>query len=131
MRLLTYRIRGASIKYLLVGAVTFVTYYIALAFFYTLLGVRYEISIACAYTITVALHFMLNRQYTFEAMSGRLSVHGLKYAVVAFVNYLVQLGVVYISLEFLSLNFYVATFLGVLATLVLGYTLLGRWVFQS
>lgn len=90
----------------------------------------YRVAVSVAYFAGVAFHFTVNRNVTFRSQEGRLHSQLAKYAVVAFVNYLVTLAVVQVCVTALNLSPYVGVLAAVAATLVSGYLLFRFWVFR-
>lgn len=122
-------LRLQAIRYLLVGGATFVCYFAFLGLLFSLLGLPYPLAVAIAYAIAVALHFLANRSYTFDAASASAAPQLTRYVAVVVLNYTVQLGIIFLAYDVAGWNFYVAAFLAILATLVSGFLLMKSWVF--
>src|ERR1700747_293866 len=61
------------IRFLLVGGLTFVAYYALLYILHTGAGMSYPLAIAISYGFALALHFLINRSFTFSGQRGRAS----------------------------------------------------------
>jgi putative flippase GtrA len=119
------------ISFLLIGGFTFIIYYAILWFCFSFASLPYVGSIAIAYSAAIFFHFLANQRVTFNSEGSELWQQLLRYLVLALINYAIQLGVARVLYEIFKMNFYAATFFGVLSTMVSGYFLMKAWVFRK
>jgi putative flippase GtrA len=116
-------------RYLLVGLVTFCTYFVLLHVLIDLLDVRYPLAVGIAYPAAVVVHFFSNRKYTFRSTSEALVRQILRYLVLIVISYSLQVSTIYVLYEMLGLDFYFAVLCGIGTTLIFGFILQRHWVF--
>ena len=116
-------------RFLIVGGLTFVIYYTILWMTFSSFHWSYKLAIAVSYVFAVAFHFFSNRNLTFKVHGAGLLLQLFRYCLVAILNYFVQVFVVFLTYEVLGMHFYLSTFFGIAATMVLGFILMNRWVF--
>lgn len=118
-------------KYLIVGLSTFVLYYLLLWSLFDLAQLNYPVAVTFSYFLASAFHFLVNRNITFKSGDRKYKRQIYYYLLVAFINYLIQLGVINLMYGFLGLNLYLSAFIGIFITVVVGFTLLNNWVFRE
>lgn len=118
-------------KYITIGGITFLAYTFGLYIAYTIFGLPYPIAVALSYVCATAIHFFANRSFTFSAQKMSPKNQLIPYLSVAFLNYLIQIFTIYLLFVKCSFNFYVSTFISILVTILIGYTLLDKWVFKN
>jgi len=74
-----------SLRFLIVGLITFMVNYGCLYLFYSLIELTYQISITLAQAATIIFHFILNKYFTFKG-KGRLHKNIIKYVLMLFAN---------------------------------------------
>jgi putative flippase GtrA len=117
------------VRFLLVGGLIFVVYYSSLYLLHTGVGMRYPLAVAISYSLAVALHFLLNRSFTFAASSGQWSQHLWRYSVTALANYCAQILIIRALFDKIGLGFYWSATVAVATTTLTGFILLNNWVF--
>jgi putative flippase GtrA len=117
------------IRFLLVGGLTFVAYYALLYILHTGAGMSYPLAIAISYGFALALHFLINRSFTFSGQRGRASQQLCRYALIALVNYCTQILIVRVLFETIGFGFYWSAIIAVATTTLTGFVLLDKWVF--
>ena len=95
------------IKFVIVGALTFILNITLVWFFYSLFSIQYQLSISYAYALTTCAHFFLNRVFTFRSREQSIAHHGLKYFVMIIVNYLITFGVTTLMVDVFQTSPYV------------------------
>jgi putative flippase GtrA len=118
-------------RYLFTAGVSFVIYFAAIFVFFSVAQLPYMLAVAVAYVITLAVHFSMNRSFTFNSGSPAVLRQLLRYGATALLNYFVQIGVIYMLYSRWHTDFYLATLAGLIANLAVGFFLLRRWVFAS
>jgi putative flippase GtrA len=118
-----------SVRYVIVGGLSFLIYFGLLGLFFSLLHTRYPVAVSIAYAFAVALHFLANRTFTFDAAGAPVAAQFGRYAGMVLLNYGIQIFVLYVVYDLCGLNFYLGAVSGVLATLVTGFFLMRTWVF--
>jgi putative flippase GtrA len=117
------------VRFLLVGGLTFVVYYALLYILHTGAGMRYPLAIAISYSLAVALHFLINRRFTFAVRLGRTSQQLRRYGLTALINYCMQILIVRALFETIGFGFYWTATIAVATTTVTGFMLMDKWVF--
>jgi putative flippase GtrA len=119
------------IRFLFVGGLIFVVYYISLYFLHTGIGMRYPLAVAISYGLSLALHFLINRSFTFSVGRGRWSQQLWRYTLTAFVNYCAQILIIRELLGLIGFGFYLSAAIAVATTSLTGFILLNNWVFAQ
>jgi putative flippase GtrA len=117
-------------SFLLVGGVTAGLYFGLLALFLEVIGLDYKLGVSAAYLLAISFHFFSNRHLTFRSGHARIVPQVVRYLIVAFVNYLLTLGVVFVVVDRLRSSAYVGVMASILLTLVFGYAGSKIWVFR-
>lgn len=118
-------------RYLFTAGVSFVIYFAAIFLFFSIAQLPYMFAVAGAYVITLAVHFSMNRAFTFNSANPAVLRQLVRYAATALLNYFVQIGVIYLLFVRWHADFYLATLAGLIANLAVGFFLLRRWVFAN
>ncbi len=85
--------RWQLIRFCIVGLATFALNYFLVWLLYGKAELDYRIAVTCAYFITVMIHFMLNRSFTYRHKGGAVFPETTKYLMVLFANYLITISV--------------------------------------
>jgi putative flippase GtrA len=88
---LTHRAQIA--KFIIVGLTTLAVYFLCFHFFYDLVHLDYRFAASIAYVVTIILHFLLHRLFTFKA-AGQNVTRNLR-------NYILMLGINYANMLFI------------------------------
>jgi putative flippase GtrA len=96
------------IKFICVGFITFGINLFSFHICYGLLSLNYKIATSIAYIITTGAHFLLNRIFTFRATGQNISHHTFKYLIMLFLNYILTLMIMFVSVKLLTLSPYLA-----------------------
>lgn len=118
------------VSFLFVGGVTAFLYFGLLALFLEVIKLEYRLGVSIAYALAVTFHFFSNRHFTFRSGKGRVLPQVARYLVVAAVNYLLTLAVVYLAVSVLHSNAYVGVALSIITTVAIGYLGSKLWVFR-
>lgn len=118
------------LKYLAVGAAVFVLYFFLIYLFITICKLEYLFGVSIAYVVAVSSHFALNKVYTFRA-KGHTRSEIAKYITLLFVNYVVTMVTVYLSVELLDLSSYLGVVFSIMITFFTGYFASKMWVFNG
>lgn len=113
-----------------IGALTALVYFALFTVIWQLLHIDYRIAVTISYLIAISFHFLMNRRVTFRVARGNFIPHIMKYAVTAFMNYLITILIVEFSVKLLLLSPYLGVLIAVGVTVVTGYLMLKFWVFQ-
>jgi len=117
--------------YAVIGVITFGITNICLYIFRKMLVWADLPSIALSYILAVICHFILHNIITFkeskEPLKHRLSGH----LVVSIIIYFIGVGVTTIVIKFIIDNSIIATGCSTALTLLLGYTMLNRYVYKT
>ena len=120
----------AFIKFGLVGFTTAAIYFLVMWFMDAILGIQYTVAVSLAYFVSTVFHFLANRHFTFDAAHGQNGSQIVRYLLMWFINYLITILVVSLSVETLHLSPYIGVCVSVLFTMCVGYILGRFWVFK-
>lgn len=105
-------------------------YFGLLTLFLEVLGFEYRVAVSIAYGLAVTFHFFSNRHITFRPAKDRLLSQMARYVVVAAINYLLTLFIVYVVVGLLHSNPYIGAAVSLIATIAFGYVGSRLWVFR-
>jgi len=125
----THRIQVA--KFIVVGFLTLGINVCCFHIFYRAIGLDYKIAISLAYVITVVSHFLLHRFFTFDAEEQALIHHTWKYLLMLGLNYLVFLGVVWMTVEVLKVSPYFGVAGSTAVTAAISFFMMKHFVFRE
>lgn len=117
------------IRFGIVGVATFAINFTLVWLFYGKARLDYRIAVTCAYIITVAAHFLLNRSFTYRQAEGPFGPDTLKYGVMFIANYLITLSITTATVELLGLTPYFGIVFSVFATAFSSFLLMKHFVF--
>lgn len=118
------------VRFLLVGVFTLL---VNLAIFYLsieIFDIDLTESVGIAYWITVLLHFMLNRQFTFRAENQSIVANIIRYSIMLLFNFLLTLVGLWITIQVLHLSPYFNVFFSTTTSAVSSYVLMKYFVFR-
>jgi putative flippase GtrA len=118
------------IKFGLVGLTTSLIYFLVMWFVDAFLGIQYIMAVSLAYFASTVFHFFANRHFTFGAAHGHRKSQIVRYLLMWFINYLITMVSVGLSVETLHLSPYIGVCVSVLFTMCVGYILGRYWVFK-
>lgn len=118
------------LKFGLVGLTTSLIYFLVMWFVDAFLGIHYIMAVSLAYFASTVFHFFANRHFTFAAAHGHRKSQIVRYLLMWFINYLITMVVVGLSVETLHLSPYIGVCISVLFTMFVGYILGRYWVFK-
>ena len=117
------------IRFGIVGVATFLLKLSLVWLFYGKVGLDYRIAVTCAYVITVIVHFLLNRSFTYRRVDGGVGPDTVKYGMLLFANYLITMLITSATVELLGLTPYFGIVLSTLATAGFSFLLMKHFVF--
>lgn len=120
-----------KIIFLSIGGITFLVYLIALWIVRNTSIVPYPIAVGSAYFCAITVHFFANRRYTFSAHEVKVSQQLIPYVIMAIINYLFQIFIIYLLFDLFQFNFYLSVFWATSSTILIGYLLMKNWVFVA
>lgn len=116
--------------YTLIGAITFVVTNMLLFIFRRLLALPDVLSVMISYALMTVCHFILHNNLTFRKsmvpLRNKLSGH----LAVSLINYFVGVTITMLILKVFIDSNLIATAISTSVTLVLGFTLLNRFVYK-
>ena len=118
------------VKFGLVGFTTALIYFTVMWFVDKILGIQYTVMVSSAYFVSTLFHFLANRHFTFGAAHGHRKSQIVRYLLMWFINYLITMVVVGLSVEIFHLSPYIGVCVSVLLTMCVGYILGRYWVFK-
>lgn len=116
--------------FLTIGTLTTLLYFALFTVIWEILHIDYKMAVTISYLTALSFHFFMNRKITFQSSHGKIAAHIIKYAVMAFVNYLITLAIVEFSVKLLLLSPYLGVLISVGTTVVTGYFMSKLWVFK-
>lgn len=125
--------RGFSqfFRYLGVGGLTALVYFGLV--FVTVQGLHlgHFLAVSISYLLAISFHFLANKTFTFASRDGSMASEIFRYILMALLNYLITLAMVYIVVDWGHQSTYLAAVLAIAITLGLGYTITKFWVFNG
>jgi putative flippase GtrA len=112
---------GQFIKYGLVGAINTLITAVVLFVLQNVFGVSYKISNASGYIAGFFNSFAMNRRWTFKASQRSTIKQFFRFTAVFGISYLIQLGLVVIFIDLLSMNKNMAQLLGMVFYTLISY----------
>ena len=95
------------------------------------LGLNYKYSITIAYFLTVAVHFYLNRFFTYSRFGGvKLTKDLGRYAVMLTVNYGLTISIVTFTVEVLGISPYFGILLSTMVNGFTSFVMMNHFVFH-
>ena len=118
------------LRFTVVGVATFILNISLVRFFYGFLQIDYKFSATYAYALTLCLHFLLHRFFTYGSVGGKIQSDSLRYSLVPIINYFITLVITFLTVEFINLTPYHGVFLSTLFTAVSSFLLMNHFVFS-
>jgi putative flippase GtrA len=119
------------LRFGIVGVTTAVLNLFSIWLLYGIAGIDYRIAVTCSYAITVIVHFLLNRSFTYN-VEGTIKAHNaVKYGIMLFINYTITLGVTVVIVEKIQLEPYYGVGCSVFFTAFFSYLLMKHFVFRQ
>jgi len=123
--------RWQLLRFLFVGAATFLLNICFIWVFYEKVGFDNRISVTGAYIVTVAIHFGLNHSFTYRQSVDTVGVDFVRYVVMVVFNYFITLFVSILVVELLGLSIYLGGIFSVLITGFSSFILMNHFVFSG
>lgn len=121
-----------ALKYLMVGALSALVYFLVFALSFYLMAGHEVMAVTLGYFMAVCVHFIGNRRYAFQHHAGaQLAPVIMKYAVMLAFNYGISLLVMDVAVVRLGCSPYVGVILSIGSTIFTGYILAYYWVFVN
>jgi putative flippase GtrA len=117
--------------YAIIGSITFVISNVCLYVFRRLLAWADVPSVALSYALTTICHFVLHNTITFKGSSEPFKHRLGGHLTVSVINYFIGVGVTTAVIKFIVDNNIIATGCSTAVTLLLGYTMLNRFVYKT
>ena len=116
---------------MMVGILTFTLNIILLWFFYSYMKANYVVAISFAYVLTVVLHFILNRNFTFQIKQSSIPLQGLRYTFLLGGNYLSTMAIGWLVVGLFQLTPYVSVLLSTAIISISNFLLMKNFVFLN
>jgi putative flippase GtrA len=117
-------------RFIIVGASTFLLYFLLFHVLYGSAGLGYKVAITIAYAVTVFCHFLLNRFFTFSAQHRNLGLHAGRYGLMLVLNYLTTLFVMWVVVEIIRTSPYVGAVASTIVTATSSFFVMKHFVFS-
>lgn len=118
-------------RFLLVGAISAGTQFFSLAVLFDCWAFSLNFSVSASYAISVLVHFLGNKYYTFRATLSTSATEIYRYLSVVLINYSITIFVTWFFVSILNANVYWATVASIGATIGTGFALNKLWVFEK
>ena len=119
------------VRFIIVGLATFALNIFLVWLFYGKAGIDYRLAATYAYFITVVVHFILNRSFTYRHEGKLLPSDIVKYCLMLFSNYVITLSVTTVTVEFFLLTPYHGTIFSTFITAFSSFLLMKYYVFAK
>jgi len=119
------------IKYVLVGGVVFVFYFSLIYLFVDIFDLYYQIGVSVSYFAAVALHFYLNKTFTFGESQVSVRYQFVRYLCLLCINYVIMLCVVSYVSSYLKFSPYLGALIGIFTTTFVGFVMSKYWIFSK
>lgn len=124
-------LNGDAFRYLLVGAVVFLIYFVLLFLLIDVMRVYYPIGVSVSYVLAVSVQLTLNKVFTFDGGVGSTKSQLIKYLCLLVINYLATISVVAFVVERMFFSAYTGAAIGVVTTILIGYFASKFWIFRK
>ena len=122
--------RGQIARFVFVGVLTFVLYFLLFRILYGSAGLDYKIAITVAYAVTVMCHFLLNRFFTFNARQRSLGLHAGRYSFMLLLNYFITLCIMWTVVEIVRISPYYGAVASTAVTAASSFLVMKHFVFR-
>jgi len=119
------------VKFLAIGSLTFAVNLSIFHVFYGTFKFDYLMAITISYSISLILHFTLNRYFAFNANKQDFKRSLFKYILVVAFNYLITLVVILITTEVMMFSPYIGLVLSIAVTACLTFFLMKYFIFSK
>lgn len=119
------------VRFIIVGLATFALNIFLVWLFYGKAGIDYRLAATYAYFITVVVHFILNRSFTYRQEGSTLFPDTVKYCLMLFSNYIITLSVTTVTVELFLLTPYHGTIFSTFITAFSSFLLMKYYVFAQ
>jgi putative flippase GtrA len=121
---------GQIVRFVFVGIAVALLYFFLIYALIVVFHFDYLYAVGCSYIIAVSMHFYLSRRITFRVSTGSVFSHGTRYIALMAFNYLANILIVYILVEWFRFSVSFGAISGIVATTISGYYVSRNWVFQ-
>ncbi|OZB49133.1 MAG: hypothetical protein B7X60_02155 [Polynucleobacter sp. 39-45-136] len=118
-------------RFLGVGFFTLAINISSFTFLYKVATLNVGTATALSYWITVAIHFYMNRKFTFNADKGGFNWQVLKYLLLLLFNFLTTILGLWFVIRVLSLSPYVNIFFSTITSAISSYFIMKYFVFYE
>lgn len=112
------------------GAASASTQFSVFALLFEVCDVPINWSVSTAYVASVIVHFFGNKLFTFGGSAKLYASEILRYLSLVMLNYLITVVVVWLIVDVLKSNPYMATMISIAITAGIGFALSKFWVFN-
>ena len=116
-------------RYTLVGIANTVLYVSLLWFFIRWDQFPLTLSVGMAFGLALSFHYLANKYFTFESRSRSLA-ELVRYFLMASVNYLISLLIVWLCMDKIATSALVASVTSAMVVMIIGYAVSFLWVFR-
>lgn len=115
--------------FLTVGSISAVVNFFTFFCTFNLMNLDYRFSVSIAYILSVVVHFLGNRYFTFQSHRQHSFSQIKRYMVLLLINYCLTLATVTTSVALLHLSPYIGIVLAIALTVGIGFIISKKYVF--
>lgn len=129
-----YKKYEEGINYLIFGFLAFVLNYVLYYLFESILHMNYLVATGVSWTLTVIFAYWTNRTFVFKSKNN--STNSLVKEFISFIGAriateVLEIGFMYLAVDLLTMNSYVAKLIGQVLVIVSNYFLSKLWIFKK
>ena len=119
------------LRFILVGFATFIFHAITFYSIHKILLVDIFKSATIAFLLTLIVHYLLNKYYTFQINEGRVKVELVMYLLLQIFNYITTIVILYFILNILIISPYYNTLISTIFNMIINYMVMNRIIFKN
>lgn len=120
-----------QISFLFIGGLMAVIDPLMLYIFNKIIYLNTNISITLAYFISIIIHFTLNNIFVFRKSELNMRNKILRYAIVAAINYCINLVIINSCITLFNTNLIVAKYIAILLCMLISYFGMNHFIFRN
>lgn len=118
-------------KYLFLGGLTTLVYFLLAYVFLNILGFSKFVGVSIAYLIFIVLNFNAHRRFTFLALNEKAKKQFFRYLTLVVTSYFLTLLIVYFISNILQMKAIIGVILASAITTILGFIVSRLWVYTQ
>ncbi len=118
-------------KYCIVGASGYIVNFLIYTIIYGVAGAPYVLAATVSFAVSATNNFLLNKYWTFDNPRGQVSTQARRFIVVSLASWTLNMLLLVLMIEMLSMNEYAAQALSIAAVTLLNFTGNKLWSFRQ